>query len=257
MKKTRSLPYGYSVQNGKTTINENEAQIVQRIFNEYTNGSSLNEIASNLVRKNIAYLDKQISWNKAKIARIIDNAKYIGEDNFDPIINKPLFELAIELKENRRTKQLRKHEHFPNIFDNLIYCAHCKSKIIHKKSDTTEYCSCSNPECKNIFHIPLSELTNNIINQLNITLINQQSQIKNENKTSTEIIRLERELQMEYTKETINEDHIFDLIQRISSSRYDTEKRNIYNNSNLEKLSSMIHAIYIEANSNIKIEFKK
>ena len=77
MKKTRFIPYGYTVRNGKTVIEHAEADIIKEIFEQYVNGESLKDIAESLTARRIPYTEKTDVWDKARIARIIDNAKYM------------------------------------------------------------------------------------------------------------------------------------------------------------------------------------
>ena len=75
MKKTRFIPYGYTIREGRTVIEHTEAEIIREIFDEYIKGASLKEIAESLTQRKIPYTEKTDTWDKARIARIIDNAK--------------------------------------------------------------------------------------------------------------------------------------------------------------------------------------
>ena len=80
MKKNRFIPYGYTIRDGRTIIERNEAQVIQDIFRNYIEGSTLKEIAEDLTSRNIPYTERTSVWDKARIARIIDNARYTGLD---------------------------------------------------------------------------------------------------------------------------------------------------------------------------------
>ena len=82
MKKTRFIPYGYTIRDGRTVIEHTEADVIRQIFNDYINGSSLKEIAEDLTARRVPYTEKTSVWDKARIARIIDNAKYTGFTRF-------------------------------------------------------------------------------------------------------------------------------------------------------------------------------
>lgn len=45
MKKTRYIPYGYTMRNGRTVISGEEAEVIREIFKSYLNGASLKAIA--------------------------------------------------------------------------------------------------------------------------------------------------------------------------------------------------------------------
>ena len=80
MKKIRYIPYGYTMRNGRTVISTEEAEIIREIFKAYLEGASLKAIAEELTGRQIPYTQKTTTWDKARIARIIDNAKYAGTE---------------------------------------------------------------------------------------------------------------------------------------------------------------------------------
>ena len=98
MKKTRYIPYGYTMRNGRTVISGEEAEVIREIFKSYLNGASLKAIADELTDHQIPYTQKSAIWDKARIARIIDNAKYAGTEEYDPIIDEEMYEAAVNLK---------------------------------------------------------------------------------------------------------------------------------------------------------------
>ena len=51
MKKIRYLPFGYTIRNGHTVVEQQEADIVRNIFKAYIQGASLKEIAEDLTAK--------------------------------------------------------------------------------------------------------------------------------------------------------------------------------------------------------------
>ena len=86
MKKIRYIPYGYTMRNGRTVIAQDEATVIRKIFSAYINGASLQSIAELLTERKIPYSERTDVWDKARIARIIGNAKYIGDGEYDPMI---------------------------------------------------------------------------------------------------------------------------------------------------------------------------
>ena len=92
MKKIRYIPYGYTMRNGRTVISTEEAEIIREIFKAYLDGASLKAIAEELTGRQIPYTQKTTTWDKARIARIIDNAKYVGTEEYDPIIDEAIYE---------------------------------------------------------------------------------------------------------------------------------------------------------------------
>ncbi|MFR6378316.1 MAG: recombinase family protein [Oscillospiraceae bacterium] len=97
----RKLPFGYQMRMGEIVRNEPEAKAVQDIFLQYTLGASLKEIAEQMSKTGPTY-DEGKSWNKNMVARILENAKYTGADNYPKLVDINLFEAAAE---KRQTKQ--------------------------------------------------------------------------------------------------------------------------------------------------------
>lgn len=102
MKKIRYLPFGYTIRNGQTVIEQQEADVVRNIFKAYIQGASLKEIAEDLTAKNIPYTERTCVWDKARISRILENAKYTGDEEFETIIDENIYEEAVAVKSARR-----------------------------------------------------------------------------------------------------------------------------------------------------------
>ena len=97
----RKLPFGYQMRMGEIIRNEPEATAVQDIFLQYALGASLKEIAEHMSKTGPTY-DEGKSWNKNMVARILENAKYTGVDDYPRLVDTTLFESAAE---KRQTKQ--------------------------------------------------------------------------------------------------------------------------------------------------------
>ena len=97
----RKLPFGYQMRMGEIIRNEPEAKAVQDIFLQYTLGASLKEIAAQMNKTGPTY-DEGKSWNKNMVARILENAKYTGADDYPKLVDTALFEAA---STKRQTKQ--------------------------------------------------------------------------------------------------------------------------------------------------------
>ena len=97
----RKLPFGYQMRMGEIVRNEPEAKAVQDIFLQYSLGASLKEIAEQMSKTGPVY-DEGKRWNKNMVARILENAKYTGADNYPKLVDIKLFEAA---DEKRQTKQ--------------------------------------------------------------------------------------------------------------------------------------------------------
>ena len=97
MLKNRSIPFGYCVVNGGFALNENEAEAVRKIFDDYIGGKSLKAIAAEM---KIPYNSGKI-WNKNTISRILDNKKYTGENGCPRIVSDEDFLRVSQIKAER------------------------------------------------------------------------------------------------------------------------------------------------------------
>ena len=97
----RKLPFGYQMRMGEIVRCEPEAKSVQDIFLQYTLGASLKEIAEQMRKTGPIYGEGR-SWNKNMVARILENHKYTGADNYPKLVDIKLFEAAAV---KRQTKQ--------------------------------------------------------------------------------------------------------------------------------------------------------
>ncbi|MCU6792408.1 recombinase family protein [Paenibacillus sp. WQ 127069] len=126
---TRFLGYDKDKE-GELVINEKEAELVRRIYEEYLEGKSYQAIATGLMKDKIKTVTGGDRWWDSSITLILTNEKYYGallqqktitvdflshkrvknhgqeqkyliEDNHEPIISKEMFELVQTEKERR------------------------------------------------------------------------------------------------------------------------------------------------------------
>ena len=164
-------PYGYirNKETGHLEVEPIEAQVVKEIFDLYSKGHSMRNIA-NIMKENNAYL-KQGKWKSDRIYKILTNTIYIGTfaygkyrrkeqdilkvDNYcEPIIDEDTWKITrINLEKNKHPNY---GEHI-HIFTSLVKCPECKnilSSNISYKYDRQNnkrdyyYLTCKNSNCK-------------------------------------------------------------------------------------------------------------
>ena len=128
------IPYGYKVVDRKLVIDENLAEIVKFIFNEYLNGKYAREIAEELNNKGIFKNNKIFFVNT--IFNILNQECYTGIyrkdgeifDNMYPqIISQELFN---KVKAKRRVNQLGKQSlKTVYLLRNKLVCGYCGKPI--------------------------------------------------------------------------------------------------------------------------------
>ena len=135
MKKIRYIPYGYTMRNGRTVIAQDEAAVIREIFSAYINGASLQSIAELLTERKIPYSERTDVWDKARIARIIGNAKYIGDGEYDPIIEEEQYEEAAAVKTARQRNTFEKNLEGIDLLRDLVRCAECGAPMRRRVSN--------------------------------------------------------------------------------------------------------------------------
>lgn len=124
----RTIQYGYKLENGKIAIDYGEAEIVREIFRLYIENSSLKKVADELNRREVVYFKGKIGWEKHRVALIIENKRYIGDECYPPIIDDELFRTANE-KKNLKSFEPKKNSKEVEILKTRVYCGQCGKKM--------------------------------------------------------------------------------------------------------------------------------
>lgn len=123
------MPIGYKMMDGKIVLDSEKTEVIKKIFTNYINGSSLTKIAEELSAAGFPNAYNKPSWKHGSVGRILENAKYLGDDVYPRIIDEKTFELVQKRREriavefsrdpqsNIRKKQGR--------FNNKIKCGEC------------------------------------------------------------------------------------------------------------------------------------
>ena len=130
--KNRTIPYGYAFESGKTVIRAEESGIVNEIFRSYLAGQPLSAIASGLNSRRIEYMPGTVRWDKARLKRILDDRRYIGEKGFPQIIGSDDFEKAQRVKSERARSVNTREEDAGYQIKLPVLCPHCHEKMQRK-----------------------------------------------------------------------------------------------------------------------------
>ena len=129
--RNRSIPFGYCYQNGVLAVHPQEGQTVRAVFMAYLSGEPLSKIAAHLTAKLVEYLPGCCQWNKARVKRLLDNSKYIGQDEFPPIIKERDFQLVHQKKDSANTNRQSVNEDI-KLFKGLTHCHHCGAPMVRR-----------------------------------------------------------------------------------------------------------------------------
>lgn len=226
MKKTRFIPYGYTIRDGRTVIEHSEADIIRYIFDEYIKGASLKDLAEDLTRRKIPYTEKSDVWDKARIARIIDNSKYLGDGDYDPIIDEDTYEGAVSAKTARQINTVEKECEGIALLRNRVKCEKCGSPMVRRicsKRNIKESWTCTNDECGYQLRISDGDLLQKITLLMNRIIENTELMItkpKTRPKDSPAVAALQKEIDVELNRGHPSQEYIVSKVCDIASQLY-------------------------------------
>ena len=226
MKKNRFIPYGYTVRDGHTVIEHREADIVKEIFLEYITGASLQNIADALTERRVPYTEKTDVWDKARIARIIENGKYIGMGDYDPIIDEETFDRASACKVARQKNAIERESEAIMLIRDRMKCAKCGWPMLrhyNQKQPIKESWLCTNKDCKCRVRISDGNLLSTCTLLMNRIIENAELLIPKEfgkRSDSPTVHKLQQEIDSELEREYPSEEYIVSKIGDIASQLY-------------------------------------
>lgn len=219
--KNRYRPYGYGMKQGKTVIILPESEVVQRIFREYLSGASLKVIAENLTAEQIPFLPGKWEWNKNRIDRILCDRRYLGTEDYEPIIDAETFRQAREIKLERNTQTAYDKEKVISPAVVPILCGKCgqPTKRRHdRRSSFLQKHTCENPDCKAEYRIndeKMIALISELLNQTEPTLPKAEQQ-----DAALEIRRMENEIARMLERPDTDADTLKELILECAAMKY-------------------------------------
>lgn len=159
--KNRILPYGYCCESGKVILQPQESKILARIYKEYTEGESLSGIAKQLNNDGVEYTVGASAWNKGRLKRLLEDKRYLGTENYPPIIDKEIYGAVQNLKNERNNQKETDRKKGVFRLSVPIKCPECGSTM-HRRQDGRCKCqqrwSCKNKDCNTIIDIADNDL---------------------------------------------------------------------------------------------------
>ena len=216
MAKSRYVPYGYCIRDGKIEVNINESEIVKRIFALYIDGSSYNEIAKFIQSDKIIY-GEATDWNKNIVGRILHNKKYMGNKKYPIIIEKVLFDKVIEkISTKSSRKAFLKANEISNLKD-LMRCNNCGKRMNYQNGKWL----CS--KCKTVGKMKYETVSKRIVKMINELIehpdiVDVPPAIPYE--PNMEIKRLENDIYRQLEKHDCNEEYSKSLIKKLVDLKY-------------------------------------
>ena len=166
--------YGYYKKEKKFVINENQAVIIELIFNLYVSGKLVREI------KELINYQFGVGFTCERVRRTLINEKYIGNNVTRYGIFKNTIPSIIEEKTFDKVKYIMKNKskynnEYSYIFSDLLFCNDCKNRL--SKTSTTKkiknsikryyFYYCNFCKSKYINQDTILETNKKIINKIN------------------------------------------------------------------------------------------
>lgn len=130
----RFVPYGYEITNGNLQIADSEMRIVQRIFADYCNGSSIKKIGKELTQEGIVFFNGNYDWNKCRVSRILSDKRYLGENGYPQIVDGDTFTTANKKKDAQKAVKHFVTE-YVECLKSYTVCAEC-GNLLKRKANT-------------------------------------------------------------------------------------------------------------------------
>ena len=227
MKKIRYIPYGYTMRNGRTVISTEEAEIIREIFKAYLDGASLKAIAEELTGRQIPYTQRTTTWDKARIARIIDNAKYIGTEEYDPIIDEDMYEAAVSLKTARQRNTCEKENDAIDLLRDFVRCDNCGQPMkrrVSMKHRIRESWNCTNDDCGIRVRISDTQLIETITVLINRVILNDhllQPKPRKRYEPDAKVTKVGNDIAPELERDAPNEEYIIEKTIEMAALMYE------------------------------------
>ena len=223
--RNRSIPFGYQYQNGVLAAHPQESQTVQAVFTAYLSGEPLSKIAAHLTTKLVEYLPGRWQWDKARVKRILDNTKYIGNGEYPSIIKEKDFQMAHQQKESANTNRQPVDEDI-KLFKGLTYCHHCGSPMVRRMDSRMEHpVTWKCPRCDYFLPLPDEEFKRRVF-LLQQRLVDKPLLAEKEEEaipvTSMEARRLTNEIFRKLDSGDCSEDELVNLALQCAAENYQT-----------------------------------
>ena len=212
--KIRNILFGYCYENGKIVLHHKEAEMVKEIFREYRSGKSLLELARALNARRIEYRPGVVGWNKARIMRLLEDKRYVGNDTYPALIEQDLYDAVQTLKMQKCDQ--KGLDRTADIFQMTVpvCCPKCNSRLRRKvdnRDKTPIRWVCKAKECK--FSIAKSDksLFEELVALLNVVIGNPETinmPLPQETEVSLEMRRLNGEITRMFEVAQVDRDKV-------------------------------------------------
>lgn len=247
--KNRNILYGYCYKDGIITVHEGEAIIVKGVCKDYLDGKSLLDIANGLNEQQIEYMPGVMGWNKARIMRMLEDIRYVGDERYPPIIDQETYDAIRKLKDSKNGQKAidRKSDIF--LLSLPVRCPQCNGKLKRRVDCRREKASrwdCSNPTCKTVIGMIDDEMLTEITEVLNTAIANPEMIIiptEKEIEPSMELRKLNNEITRAFDSIQIDRNAIREIMISYASLKYAELDTEVYRAKRLKDLFTNSHPL--------------
>lgn len=236
--KNRTLPYGYCRENGKIILQPQESKILARIYKEYADGESLSGIAKQLNNDRVEYMAGVIAWNKGRLKRLLEDKRYLGTENYPPIIDKEIYETVQNLKSERNNQKETDRKKGVFRLSVPIKCPKCGSDM-HRRQNGRCKCqqrwSCKNKDCNTIIDIADNDLLKELCKLLETVKPESIERLdKKPFLPSAEVNRLNNEINRMFDSAEIEREALRNKMFNCISEKYNCLDNDLYTTQKLQ-----------------------
>lgn len=221
MSDIRTIPFGYYMEDGQILLHPAEAPAVKQIFADYLAGLELNQIIGRL---QVPY-NKDVTWKRKAVTRVLDNPKYIGNNGYPSIIDAEVYQAAAE---KRHTARVQFGIQSPELHEirKILFCEECGSKLIRcTRSKPHARWNCRNPECSRFpFYLTDEMVIRGVLQCLNMAIEKPNilhAEESAEYAPNTAITRQQNEISRMMESPQTDTEHIKSELYRLAQMQYD------------------------------------
>lgn len=171
--------------------------------------------------KNIPYKFGNPLWNKNMVARILENASYVGTEKYPAIVAKSQYDAVQAMRTEKKIVPIRATT--PPTLKNRIYCQSCGELLYRHTKHKIERWYCKNASCVIPTKVTDAHIAKGIITLLN-RLISDPTEIviqaEKHQPNSLEITRIQNEINRELDKRDCDEEKVRSLILQAAVEKY-------------------------------------
>lgn len=242
MRKQRYIPFGYQQEFGNYRLHLVEAGQVTDIYLQYLEGHSYKQIAEHLNHSDCPYSESSPIWNKNMVGRILQDSRYLGNEQFPTIITAWEYQRVRELQSEKCTTRDIKSNPQIEAIKVRIYCTECGqpfTRLLDSRVGAKWYCS---NQCNYTSKITDKKITEQVITLLSLAIAAPESidiPTAEPQTTSLEITRLQNEINREMDKRDCDDGKVKALILQCAAEKY-----NLCDDGSRERTGQRLRALF-------------